>query len=223
MFEHLTQVLELYILPWGWWGVFLASVAEEVVAPIPSALVMMTAGFLFVKGVVGMGSILKLVLFVGLPAAIGVTIGSLWVYGLAFWGGQKALNKFGKWIGLSWDDVEKIRIKFEASKGDEFAIVSARVVPFVPSVAISAFCGFIRMNFWKYCALMFIGMFLRAVLMGAIGWQVGNVYYKYAEIFAKFEKSVLGVIIFGFLIFVGVLFWKSHYTKVLQEDQKNML
>jgi membrane protein DedA with SNARE-associated domain len=208
MFEHLTQFLELHILPWGWWGVFAAAVAEEVVAPIPSALVMMTAGFLFVTGPVGVGSILKLILYVGLPAAVGVTIGSLWIYGVAYWGGRRALDKFGKWIGLSWEDVEKMRIKFEASKGDEFGIIGARVVPFVPSVAISAFCGFIRMKFWKYCTLTFIGMFLRAMLMGAIGWQVGNVYHRYAETIARFEKLGLVLIILAGLLFIGVLFWK---------------
>ena len=99
MIENLTHYLELYVLPLGPLGVFLASVAEEVVAPVPSALVMMTAGFVFVSGPVGFGSILKIVLHVALPAALGVTLGSLWIYGIAYWGGKVYLDNFFRaWI-----------------------------------------------------------------------------------------------------------------------------
>ena len=206
MIEHFTQILEVNILPLGALGVFLASVAEEVVAPIPSALVMMTAGFIFVKGAVGVATIAQLILYVGLPAAAGVTIGSLWVYGVAYWGGKAFLDKFGKWIGLYWSDVERMKEKFEKTKGDDFFIIGARLLPIVPSVATSAFCGFIRMKFWRYVMLTFIGMFFRGIIMGAIGWQVGNVYYKYAETVARFEKLGLVVIIAGVIIFVAVLF-----------------
>lgn len=194
MIESLVAFLQTNILPLGFWGVFLASVIEEVVAPIPSALVMMMSGFLFVSGPIGLSSAAKLVFYVGLPAALGVTLGSLLVYAVAYWGGKIFLEKWGKWIGLYWADVLKMKLRFEGSKRDELAVISARVLPIVPSVAISAFCGFIRMGFWKYIALTFFGMFLRGVIMGAAGWQIGNVYFKYADLISKFENKVLWLI-----------------------------
>jgi len=204
--ESLLIFLEKVIIPLGAGGVFLASVAEEIIAPIPSSLVMMTAGFLFISGPASMASILKLIFYVAVPAGVGVAVGSLLIYGIAYWGGKVFLDKWGKWIGLNWGDVEKMRLKFENSKRDELAVVGARIIPFVPSVAISAFCGFIRMRLWKYLALTFIGMFLRALAMGAIGWQVGNVYYKYAETISRFEKLGLLLIMAGFIIFIAILF-----------------
>lgn len=204
MIENLTHILEVSILPLGPWGVFLASVAEEVVAPVPSALVMMTAGFIFISGPVSFASILKLVLFVGLPAALGVTLGSLWIYGVAYWGGRASVDRFGKWIGLYWSDVEKMQEHFSKNNKDELGIIGARVLPIVPSVAISAFCGFIRMKFWKYFTLTFVGMFFRAIIMGSIGWQVGNVYHRYAEVFARFEKILLYMVVFGAVVFLVI-------------------
>ena len=202
MTESLFIFLQNAIIPLGAVGVFIASVAEEVIAPIPSALVMMTSGFLFVSGPVSIVNILRLIFFVAIPAALGVTLGSLWVYGVAWWGGRLSLEKFGKWIGLSWNDVEAMGDKFNTSKRDEIAIIGARVIPLVPSVAISAFCGFIRMNFWQYILLTFVGMFFRALVMGAIGWQVGNVYVKYAGVVSKYES--VGLVIIAAIIIVVI-------------------
>lgn len=205
MIESILIFLQNNVIPLGAGGVFLASVAEEVIAPVPSALVMMTAGFLFVSGPIDLYNILRLIFWVGLPAAAGISLGSLWIYGVAYWGGKTSLDKLDKWLGLNWADIEKMRNKFEEGKRGELAIIGARILPVVPSVAISAFCGFMRMRIWKYFLLTFIGMFLRAMLMGAIGWQVGNIYYKYANLVARFENmvfAIIALIILSCLIFI---------------------
>lgn len=213
--------LQQNVIPLGPFGVFLASIAEEVIAPIPSALVMMTAGFLFITGPVNLANIIKLAFFVGLPAGLGVALGSLWVYGVAYWGGKNFLDRCGKWIGLYWSDVEKMQTKFESGKTEELSIIGARIVPFVPSVAISAFCGFIRMKFWKYFLLTFIGMFLRGMVMGAIGWQVGNVYYKYAATISRFENIFLISIVLAGIICVAVLFWRKKIGYIENKEVNN--
>ena len=195
MLESLLLLLQTHIIPLGAGGVFLASVMEEVVAPIPSALVMMSAGFLFVTGPVDMSNIFRLIFMVALPAAGGVTLGSLFIYGIAWWGGKPLLVKWGKWVGLYWDDMEKLEKRFIESKKDEIVIMGARVIPIVPSVAISALCGFFRMNIFKYIWLTFFGMFIRGLILATVGWQIGNVYYRYADIISHFESAILILII----------------------------
>jgi membrane protein DedA with SNARE-associated domain len=195
MFESVFEFLQVNVLPLGFWGVFAASVAEEVIAPIPSALVMMASGFLFVSGSVTLANIWKLIFYVGLPAGFGVAVGSLPIYAAAYFGGKPILEKWGKYLGLYWADVEKMRLKLEEKKSDGVVIIGARVLPLVPSVAISALCGFMRMRVWKYFYLTFIGMFLRGLVMGVIGWQVGNVYTRYADAIAHFEDKVLILLI----------------------------
>jgi membrane protein DedA with SNARE-associated domain len=205
--ENLLIFLEQNIIPIGAGGVFLAGVIEEVIAPIPSALVMTAAGFLFVSGPVGADSIFKLILLVALPSAAGVTLGSLVVYGAAWWGGRALLDRWGRFLGLYWSDVEKLEAKLKESKKDEISVISARVIPIVPSVAISAFCGFIRMNLWKYLWITFLGMFIRAIILGSIGWQVGNVYHRYAEFISRLESLlfiVIGLLAAGFACYIFI-------------------
>lgn len=208
MVEALVHFLQTSILPFGAIGVFLASVIEEVIAPIPSALVMTMSGFLFVTGPVSFSSILALIFKVALPAALGVTLGSYVIYFAAKWGGKYIIEKWGKYLGLYWSDVEKLKSKLSGTKRDEWLIGIARIVPFVPSVAISAFCGILEMNIAKYFMITFIGVFLRGLVLGIIGWQAGNVYEKYAEKISSLEDWFLISTILALVIFI-VLKYKS--------------
>jgi len=191
MIESLVHFLQTNILPLGAMGVFVASVIEEVIAPIPSALVMTMSGFLLVSGPISMGNILSLVLKVAVPAALGVTLGSFVVYFAARYGGKFVIEKWGKYIGLYWSDIEKFKSYLRGTRRDEVFIGVARIVPFMPSVAISAFCGILEMNIVKYFIISFIGVFFRGIILGAIGWQVGNVYEKYAKTFSSIEDTIL--------------------------------
>jgi len=206
MIETLILFLQIHVLPWGAGGVFVASVSEEVVAPIPSALVMTMSGFLLVVGPVSVKTILALIFKVALPAAFGVTIGSYVVYGIARWGGRPIIERWGKYVGLYWSDIEKLQNKLSGTKKDEIIIGVARVLPFVPSVAISAFCGILGMNASKYFYITFLGVFLRGIILGAIGWQVGSLYGKYAAVISDLESYILYTIIITLAIFVVLKF-----------------
>ena len=209
MIEILILFLQTHILPWGAGGVFVASVVEEVVAPIPSALVMTMSGFLLVVGPVSVKTILALIFKVAIPAALGVTLGSYVVYGIARWKGRPIIERLGKYVGLYWGDVEKLQAKLSGTRKDEIVIGVARVIPFVPSVAISAFCGILGMNASKYFYITFLGVFLRALILGAIGWQVGNLYEKYAEMVSHLESYVLYTILAAIIVFVVVKYIRS--------------
>lgn len=202
MIESLLAFLELYVLPWGVMGVFVASVVEEVIAPIPSALIMTTSGFLFVSGPVDLGSIGGLIFKVALPAALGVTLGSYFVYFVAKFGGRFVIEKWGKYIGLYWSDIEKMQTRLSGTRKDEVVIAAARIIPVVPSVAISALCGLIEMPVLKYAVITFLGMFVRGIILGAIGWQVGNVYQKYAQTIDHIGDYVLYGLALAVVFFV---------------------
>ena len=202
MIESLILFLQVHVLPLGVLGVFLASVVEEVIAPIPSALIMTMSGFLLVSGEISLSSVGSLIFKVAIPAAFGVAIGSLFVYYIARYGGRVIIERWGKYVGLYWSDIEKIQNKFSNSKKDELIIMGARVLPFVPSVAISAFCGIIQMKVFKYFVISFIGVFFRGLILGFIGWQVGNVYSKYAKLIGIWESYFLYTIVILVIGFV---------------------
>lgn len=202
MVESLILFLQTHILPWGALGVFVASIIEEVAAPIPSALIMTMSGFLLVSGPLSLSSIGALVFKVALPAAFGVTIGSYFVFFLVKYGGREVIDRWGKYLGLYWSDVEKLQSKLSGSNKDEILIVVARVLPIFPSVVISAFCGIVNMNLWRYFVVSFIGVFFRGLILGVVGWQVGNVYERYAKQFSAIESKVLIALAILFVIFV---------------------
>lgn len=200
--------MQVNILPWGALGVFAASVVEEVIAPIPSALIMTMSGFLFVSGSLSVAALKSLILKVALPAALGVTVGSYVVYFAAKLGGRFVIERWGKYAGLYWSDIEKLQGKLKGTRRDELIIGAARVLPIVPSVAISAFCGVLGMNIFKYFLITFIGVFFRGVILGLVGWQVGNVYERYANIFSSIENALLLSTLVALAVFI-VLKYRS--------------
>jgi membrane protein DedA with SNARE-associated domain len=208
MIEYLVHFLQINILPLGVFGVFTASVIEEVIAPIPSALVMSMSGFIFVTGPVSWNAIFALIFKVAIPAALGVTLGSYVIYFAARFGGKFLIEKWGKYVGLYWADIEKFQNRLSGTKRDEIFIGLARIIPFVPSVAISAFCGILEINVVRYFFISFIGVFFRGLVLGALGWQVGNVYEKYAQTISSIEDTILISTIFALGIFI-VLKYKS--------------
>lgn len=212
MVEFLVHFLQTNILPLGAVGVFAASVIEEVIAPIPSALVMTMSGFLFVTGSFSWEVVYALIFKVAIPAALGVTLGSYVVYFVARFGGKLIIEKWGKYVGLFWADIEKLQSKLSGTNKDEMIIMGARIIPIVPSVAISAFCGILEMNVVKYFIISFIGVFLRGIILGALGWQVGNIYEKYANVISSLENAVLVSTILALLVFI-VLKYKSRSKK----------
>ncbi len=182
---------------------FVASVVEEVVAPIPSALIVMMSGFFFAH------SIPSLLFKVAIPAALGTTIGSYFVYYIAKYGGQFVIERWGKYIGLYWSDVLKMQDKLTGTRKDELLIAVSRMVPVIPSVAVSAFCGVMGMKPIKYFIITVSGVFVRSLILGSIGWKVGSVYTKYADVFSKFEKSVF----IGLFVAIGVFLIYRFFVK----------
>ncbi len=208
MIDLAINFIEHVLLPLGGWGVFFASVIEEVIAPIPSALVITLSGFLFLKGSFSLALILKLFFVVALPASIGITVGSLFIYGIAYYFGKPALEKWGKWMGLSWADIEKLQKKFDTRKVDELALFSLRAIPIIPSVAISAWYGIVRFGLKKYILFTILGTFVRAIILALVGWQVGAFYYTYAKTIASIEKDIFIIIVICVLFFIGYKIYK---------------
>ena len=203
MIGSLIHFIQIHLLPLGGAGVFVASVIEEIVAPIPSAVIIFASGFLLVSGPVNMDSMLQLLVKVAIPAALGVTIGSLFAYFVAFFIGKPILVKWGKWFGLSWDDIEKLHQKFSKSSFDELSLFIVRAIPIVPSVVISAFCGLIRFPLRSYLIYSFAGLLVRTTILGFVGWQIGKFYFQYAKVIALFENFILAAIVIAALVFIG--------------------
>lgn len=119
MLESLILNIENFFSSYGALGVFLASAIEEIIAPIPSTLVIMGSSFLILKGLsLNLDGILKLLLYVVLPVSLGVTLGSLFVYVIGYFIGSPFIKRWGKYMGVSWDDIQKAEGRFSSRQND---------------------------------------------------------------------------------------------------------
>lgn len=213
MIHTVIQILENLIVPLGGLGVFTAEVIEEIIVPIPSAVILLGSGFVFLKGAFSAAFLWTLFFTIVFPAAFGLTLGSLVIYWLAYKGGKPFLDRYGKWLGVSWLDVEYVTKKFQSGTFDEWSMVIARVFPIIPSVLIAVFCGVTRMPYKKYIILTFIGAFFKALILALVGWQVGGLYLRYAGVISYMENTVFVMVI---LFFVGFVIYRRTNQKVLQ-------
>ncbi len=209
-----VQTLIDVVLPLGVWGVFLASLIEEIVAPIPSSIVQMASGFIFLEGDFSARLLLDMFLYISLPASFGVTIGSLPVYFLSYYYGKVVVDGWGKYLGISWSEIEKAEKRFSKGYRDEMTLFFIRNIPVVPSVAITAFCGLIRFNFKNYIIYTFLGTIIRSSILAILGWKVGGIYNQYAEQVSNYETIVLGGL---FLIISSFVIYRYHYKNRIKK------
>lgn len=207
MIESIILYIKAIIAEYGALGVFVATLIEEVVAPVPSPLVPVSAGFFLLMSDLSIVEILlKSAIMIALPVAVGISIGSSIVYALGFFGGKPVIEKSKKWTGINWQDVENVQSRFTKGIGDEITLFILRVLPIVPGVGISGFCGVIRYSLKKFIVITFIGSFIRAFILGIVGWQVGELYMTYAGIISKSEKYIFIVVLILAILFLGYHF-----------------
>lgn len=214
MIETAVAFFQDTLIPLGAVGVFLAAFLEEVIAPIPSTIVLVGSGFILASGSFSFEMVYSLVFKVAIPASLGMAIGSLFVFGLAWFFGKPAIDKWGRWFGLSWDDVEKSREKFSKGPKDEITLFILRATPAVPSVAISAFAGLIRFPLRPYLIYSFLGSVVRALILGFVGSRVGALYFLYAEQISEVENYVLWFIGISAVVFIAYRLLKNKKPSV---------
>ncbi len=216
MLENIIQFIHVVIAQHGAWGVFVATLLEEVIAPIPSPIVSLAGGFFLIAPNSSLlEACVEAALTIGLPVALGISMGSSLVYGICFFGGKSMIERYGKLLGLSWADVEKAEERLVRGNWDEVILLLARVLPILPGVAVSALCGIIRYRFVSFLSITFVGAFIRAFFLGIIGWKVGELYESYADTFAILEKYGSYV-----LIILAFLFLIVYLSKAVKQRRK---
>jgi membrane protein DedA with SNARE-associated domain len=156
-------------------AVFLATMVEAVAVPIPTPPFVMGAGaFLISQELSWRQAFLPILLKVALPGAAGTTVGSLVIFGLCYWGGKKAIDRYGRYFGMKWDGVQKVNARLEDQT--EIALFVTRALPLFPISLPSAAAGVLRMPVLSYLFWSFAGSVLRYLMLGYLGFLTRNSY-----------------------------------------------
>ena len=179
--EFLTNLFQTI----GWFGVVVIMALESANIPIPSEVTMPLSGWMLVqaKGLTAWSAFL----LGGWWGAVGCTLGSVVSYALGAWGGRPLVERYGRYIMVHEEDLEKADRWF-ARWGDWAAFVS-RLLPIVRTF-ISFPAGVVRMSFWRFIAYSFVGSFIWCALLALGGFYFGEHWEELRAIMRPFDIPI---------------------------------
>lgn len=197
MFEWITQVIERL----GYWGIAGLTLAENIVPPIPSEVVVPLAGYVSAKGTLDF----RLVV---LAASLGAIAGAAGWYVVARSIGRVRLRAWidahGHWITLTCGDVDKAQAWFD--RHGAWAVFLGRLVPGVRTF-VSVPAGFAEMAFLPFILASAAGTVIWTV---ALAWA-GTVLESRFAIVHTYINQISSVLLAAF---VAYLAWR--YVKVFR-------
>lgn len=162
--ENLSQTINLQLF------VVIGSFLEEIVAPIPSPFVMTTTAALAqAQNYV----FLQLALII-LVASVAKTISSCLIYLAADKLEDLVVDRLGKYIGVSHKLIEQIGGFLTGTWVDDFLMILARALPFIPTSLVSVGAGVIKYSKKSFIITTFLGVIIRNsfyLWVGYVGWH----------------------------------------------------
>jgi membrane protein DedA with SNARE-associated domain len=184
----------------GAWSVFVGVIIESVIVPIPSPLIIMGAGFVLISPDLSFFEALTpIVLKIVLPGAIASTLGAYIGYAIGYFGGKPMVDRWEKFLGFSWTDVEALERRFQSGQVNTL-IFFLRALPIFPLSVISAAAGLLRLPLGKFSLWTFYGTIPRCLFLGYLGWGLGETYQGMAKGIDKAEGIVSGILILGIIV-----------------------
>lgn len=173
----------------GYIGIAFLMALENLVPPIPSELIMPLAGFTVTQG--------KMNFFIVVIAGtIGSVLGATpWYFLGKRWGlerTKKIADRYGKWLTLSGDDVDKAKVWF-----DQRGYVATAVGRLIPGIRtyISLPAGISKMPFIPFMIYSSVGSVLWVTFLTGTGYVLGANY----EMVGTYLKPISAVVLIACL------------------------
>lgn len=202
MENWITSIMEQF----GYIGIFLLIMVENLFPPIPSEVILTFGGFMTTHSNLT-------ILGVVIAATIGSVVGAIVLYGVGFVINvdriEKIVDRWGHILRLTREDIHKANAWFE--KYGVWTVFFCRFIPLIRSL-ISLPAGMAGMNFWVFLALTTVGTFIWNVVLVNIGAAVGDSWETivgYMDIYSNIVYAVLAVL---FIVLVW-LFIKKRFKK----------
>ncbi len=215
MFSHLEEILLSFAnsLPLEVF-VLVASFVEEVIAPIPSPTVMVLAGsFARVQDYM-----MPALVVLALIGAMGKTIGAIVVYFITDKAEDVVMNKFGKFFGVTHEDVEKLGKKLGNGFRDYILLTTLRALPFIPSVVVSVGSGLLKVPVTLFIISTFLGTIIRDGFYLYAGYIGATALFTIINQSSSLETVVEVLVVLAGLAFIGYrIYLRKKSTNPLKE------
>jgi membrane protein DedA with SNARE-associated domain len=193
LIEILTQLFQTI----GWFGVVVIMALESCNIPIPSEVTMPLSGWMLVEAR-GLPATQALLLG-GLFGAIGCTVGSLISYALGAWGGRPLVKRYGRYILVSEEDLDKADHWF--ARWGDWAVFLSRLLPIVRTF-ISFPAGVVRMNLVRFTIYSFVGSFIWCGLLALGGYYTGKNWEELRAIMRPFDIPIAIILLIALAYYV---------------------
>ncbi len=178
---------------------FVGAFVEEVIAPVPSPIVMTLSGSLASAE----GKVFVFLFWISLIGAVGKTLGGLVLYVITDKAEDILATRFGKMLGITHKEIENIGERIDKGMRDDIVLLVLRSLPVVPSAPISVVCGLIKMDLKTFTWATFVGTFIRNMFYLVVGFSGLESYQRYMHGIEGVESIVQIVIVAavgGFLV-----------------------
>jgi membrane protein DedA with SNARE-associated domain len=180
----------------GYLGIVFLMFLENVFPPIPSELIMPLAGFTAAKGDLSLVGVI-------LAGILGSVLGALPFYAVGRAVGSERIRewtaRWGKYFLVKVEDYDLAVSWFH--RYANLTVLFCRVIPAVRSV-ISAPAGVAKMNFAVFMIYSTIGMTVWTVLLGYLGFVLGENWHKVTEFIDPGSKIVAAIVLLFAAAFV---------------------
>ncbi|MCK5111335.1 MAG: DedA family protein [Arcobacteraceae bacterium] len=187
MLHEMAQWITDTIFDMGYFGIFLLMCIESSFIPFPSEIVLIPAGYLASKGEMN----ITLIMFSSLMGSI---LGALINYFGALYVGRKFLLKYGKYILVSHETLEKMETFFK--KHGAISTFNGRLIPGVRQL-ISIPAGLSRMNLKIFIIYTSLGALIWSAVLVVLGYIIG----ENQALISEYLSQIITVT----LAFVGIL------------------
>ncbi len=183
---------------WGYAGIVAAMFLESSFFPFPSEVIMIPAGYLAFQG--------KMNLYAAIVFGIlGSLAGAVFNYYLAVKFGRPLLEKYGRYILLKPETLDKLEIFFQ--KHGEISTFSGRLIPGIRQY-ISLPAGLSRMQLGRFALYTGLGAGIWVTVLALLGYFVG----KNEELVGEYlhNATLMALLLVGGLV---LFYWLRHRAK----------
>ena len=193
--------MEAWVSDWmsqfGYFGVFLLILLENIFPPIPSEVILTLGGFMTTTTTMTKFGVI-------IASTLGSVIGAAILYGIGTLLDverlEKIVGKYGKYLRLTIKDVHKADAWFD--KYGVWAVFFGRLVPLVRSL-ISIPAGMSNMKFGLFLLFTTLGTLIWNTVLVSVGAAVGDNWHEivgYMDIYSNVAYAIIAIVGIVFLV-----------------------
>jgi membrane protein DedA with SNARE-associated domain len=182
--QDLLTFVKNFLTSVGYPGVFVLMMIEGFGIPIPSELTMPFSGFLASSAGGNKFSLIPAIVV----GAAGEVTGGVLAYWLGYFGGRRALERYGRFVLISADELERGESWF--GRYGDWIVLGTRLLPAIRSfIALPA--GVVRMPFWRFLIYGAIGSAIWCTVLVLIGHALGQNWNSVSSSLRKYDVIII--------------------------------